>query len=91
MADVITEAVLGAFVSFIDAFVGLLPAVTIPYVAQLSDFATAIGSQIGGLDSFIPITEALPIIQWSLTVYLPFVFVFYAVRWVYSMVPVFGR
>jgi hypothetical protein len=91
VADVITEAVLSAFVSFIDAFVGLLPAVELPFVDTLSSFATSIGSQIGGLDSFIPITESLPYIQWSLTIYLPFVFVFYTVRWVYSMIPVFGR
>ena len=87
----ITEAVLGALLSVLDAVLSLIPELSIPFQAELNSFGDFIGSQIGGLDSFIPISETVPVISWALVVYLPFVFVFYTVRWIYSKLPVVGN
>lgn len=87
----IVNAVTGLFFAVYGALFSVVPEVTLPYVDKLEEFATLIGSQVGGLNSFLPISEMLPVLFFALVVYLPFVLVFYAVRWVYAMIPVFGR
>lgn len=85
------DLVIGALFSFVEFVVGLLPDVTLPYSAEIGDFADFVGSQIGGLNSFLPIDEMLPLLSFALLIYMPFTFVFYIVRYVYSLIPVFGR
>jgi hypothetical protein len=87
---VIVEAVVAAVFGVLDAVIGLVPAVTFSFGSTLEDFADIIGSQLGGLDSFLPISEMAPVVVWAFTVYLPFVLVFYTVRWIYSKIPVVG-
>jgi len=88
---VIVEAVVSAVLGVIDMLVGLLPQITFTYAATLESFAEIIGSQLGGLNNILPIAELAGPIAWALTVYLPFVIVFYLVRWVYSKIPVIGQ
>lgn len=87
----ILELVYSALVAVTSSVFSLIPEMELPFSTELTSFGSFIGSQIGGLDSFIPISEVAPVIAWALTVYLPFVFVFYTVRWVYSKVPVIGQ
>lgn len=87
----IVELFVGAVIGLVEGLVGLLPTVSLPFADTLSDFAELIGSQLGGLNSFLPISEAASVIGWALTVYLPFVLTFLLVRWVYSMLPVVGQ
>lgn len=69
---------------------GLLPDLDIPFQSELDSFGAQIGSTVGGLNGFIPISEAIVPVQWAMTVYLPFVLSFYMVRWVYARIPVVG-
>jgi len=87
----ITELLLSAFMALASSLGALLPTVTVPFEDDLALFADFIGSQLGGLDNIVPISEVAPTIGWALTVYLPFVIAFYSVRWVYSMIPVVGQ
>jgi len=88
---VIVELFASAVLGLVDALVGLLPTVSFPFASTLSDFADFIGSQLAGLNSFLPISEVAVPIGWALTVYLPFVLTFLLVRWVYSLIPVVGQ
>jgi len=87
----IFDLVFGALFSSVGAFFSLFPEVTLPYTSELTAFASFLGSQVGGLNSFIPIDEMLPLLSFALLVYLPFTMVFYVVRYIYSLIPVFGR
>ena len=87
----ITEAIVSAVLGVIDMLVSLLPEVTFTFASTLTEFAELIGSQLGGLNNILPISEVAVPLGWALTVYLPFVVVFYIVRWVYSKIPVIGQ
>jgi hypothetical protein len=88
---VITDAVINLLVGLVEVLVGLLPDVTVPFVAELTSFGELIGNYAGALDGFLPITEMMVPIGWAVTVYIPFVLTFYVVRWVYAKVPVVGQ
>jgi len=87
----IVELLFEALISFATLLTYPLPDMDLPFGTELASFADLIGSQVGGLDSFIPISEALPIVGFALAVYLPFVTIYYTVRWIYSVIPVFGQ
>jgi len=87
----IVEALLLVLIEGVNALVFLLPQITLGFQQTVDDFAVTLGEQVGSLDSFLPISEALPIVGWALTVYVPFLLVYMPIRWIYSMIPVFGR
>lgn len=87
----LVELIVEATLSLLGSLIGLLPEVTFPFQATLSQFAAIIGSQVGALDGIIPISEAMPIVKWSLTIYLPFCIAYGIFRWIYSMLPVVGQ
>lgn len=87
----LTELLVQVLMSFATIITYPLPDIDLPFGSELASFADLIGSQVGGLDSFIPISEAMPIVGFALAVYLPFVTIYYTVRWLYSVVPVFGQ
>jgi len=87
----LVELLVEALMAFVTLLTYPLPDIDLPFAGELADFADLIGSQVGGLDSFIPISEALPIVGFALAVYLPFVTAYYSIRWLYSVVPVFGQ
>lgn len=87
----IVTAFLEIILDGVQALIALLPTVTFPFSETIDEFAAMIGSQVAALDGMIPITEALPIVQWALLIYAPFLIAFYSFRWLYSMIPVVGR
>lgn len=87
----ITEAIITVLASAVAGIASLLPSFTVPFADELQDLAEFVGSQLGGLNSFLPIDELAAPIGFALGVYVPFVIVFYTVRWVYSKIPVVGQ
>lgn len=79
--------VVGALVSALGA---IIPDVPMPFSDELSDFAVFVGSTLGGLNAFLPITEVAVVVGWALTVYLPFVITYVSIRWIVSHVPAIG-
>lgn len=80
-------SVIGALLSGLDA---IIPDVPVPFEDELSDFAAFVGGNLGGLNTFLPITEIGVALVWALTVYLPFVVSFCVVRWIFAHVPYVG-
>lgn len=68
----------------------LIPDVVMPFTDELHDLAVFVGSNLGGLNSFLPVTEVAAVLGWCMTVYLPFVVGFVVVRWVWSHIPGIG-
>lgn len=86
----IIEGVMWVFMNVLTGMFSLLPDLDIPFQSDLNAFGSQIGSTIGGFNGFIPISEAVVPVTWAMTVYLPFVFSFYFVRWIYARIPVVG-
>lgn len=79
--------VIGLLLSGLDA---IIPDVATPFQSELEDFAIFVGSNLGGLDQFLPITEIAVAVSWGLVVYLPFVIGFVVFRWIFAHVPAVG-
>lgn len=87
----IVEAFIRVLGGAVSAIASLLPTFTVPFAGTLQDLAEFVGSQLGAMNGFLPIDELGEPIGFVLGVYVPFVIVFYTVRWVYSKIPVFGQ
>lgn len=87
----ILEAVIQGFTALVALLFGWIPEMPTPFATVLADFAGLVGSQLGGLDSFLPISELGPVVSWLLVTYVPFYLSFLFVRWVYSKIPVVGQ
>ena len=87
----IVELIVSGFTALVVLLFGWIPSMPIPFDSILSDFADLLGSQLGGLDSFLPISELATPISWLLVTYVPFYLTFLFVRWVYAKIPVFGQ
>lgn len=86
----IVEALLSVVGFILSALDAIVPDVPVPFSSELSSFATFIGSNLGGLNEFLPIVEIGVVLGWALTVYLPFVVTYVVVRWVFAHVPQVG-
>lgn len=87
----IVDLFINVCVGAVTAVVGLIPQGTLSFSTTLDNFANYLGSQLNGLNNIIPITEVKGPITAALGVYVPFVIVFYTVRWIYSKIPVVGQ
>jgi hypothetical protein len=68
----------------------IIPEVDTAIFDGLGDFADDIGSRLGGLNGFLPISEIAVVQGFALTVFLPFVVSFAIFRWLWQHLPYIG-
>lgn len=85
----IVEALLG----LLQAILSAIPDASLPAAAStvLSDFATLLGSQLGGLDGMLPISEIGAVVGWVLGTYVPVVIAYQIAHWVWTHLPIIGN
>lgn len=83
----IVEAIVNLITGLVDVLVGIAPDLTLPFGTYPTQFANFAGSQLAGLNTILPITELAIVVGWVLSLYVPVVFTFYVVRWIWAHVP----
>lgn len=89
----IIDLLVGGMLDLLTLVLGAIPDAPLPAVASdaLEDFATEIGSSLGGLDGIIPITEAGVFVGWVLGTYVPIILTYQVAHWVWTHLPIVGN